>query len=190
MATANIIYSAYAKRSILPGAGLRSAGHSANANIPSAMNMPPGTITRNAIGAGRPARLKERHRNHVGKKPTTAATSRTRYCEPGCSYIHICMHAPSPKLAPYSSAVDFDVAADALRASVARGSPSPFDSIRCAQDDGSSSSFRSGLAHRKTKKAPVGLLCFSGAQDWTRTSTRLLPLAPQASASTNSATCA
>ena len=28
------------------------------------------------------------------------------------------------------------------------------------------------------------------AQDWTRTSTRLLPLAPQASASTNSATCA
>jgi hypothetical protein len=43
---------------------------------------------------------------------------------------------------------------------------------------------------RKTTKTPSNARFSRGAQDWTRTSTRLLPLAPQASASTNSATCA
>ena len=37
-------------------------------------------------------------------------------------------------------------------------------------------------------RKPLKIKGFDGARDWTRTSTRLLPLAPQASASTNSAT--
>jgi hypothetical protein len=49
-----------------------------------------------------------------------------------------------------------------------------------------------GGAHENAtnKKAPLAGGFFIGAQDWTRTSTILRTLAPEASASTNSATWA